>query len=133
MPIIKSAKKAARQATKRRAKNVQIKKDIKTALKNFKANPTAENMRKIQSEYDKAAKKGLIKKNTASRRKAIVAKFGKEAGVKLEKKATTTKTTAKKTTATKATTAKKTTAKTIAKKPVAKKTATKATAEKKAE
>lgn len=79
MPIIKSAKKAARQSEKKTAHNQQIKKDIKTALKAFKAKPTAENMRKAQSEYDKAAKKGLIKKNTASRRKASLVKFAKAA------------------------------------------------------
>ncbi len=77
MPIIKSAKKAARQAEKRTANNQQIKKTIKTALKAFKADPTAENMAKAQSEYDKAVKKGLLKKNTASRRKASLAKFAK--------------------------------------------------------
>lgn len=77
MPIIKSAKKAARQTTKRTAKNQEIKKAIKTALKNFKANPTAENMKKIQSEYDKAVKKGLLKKNTASRRKSRLASISR--------------------------------------------------------
>lgn len=79
MPIIKSAKKAARQAVKRTAKNQQIKGDIKATLKTFKNNPTAENMAKAQSEYDKAVKKGLLKKNTASRRKAALAKFAKAA------------------------------------------------------
>ncbi len=79
MPIIKSAKKAARQAEKRTAHNQQIKKDIKTALKAFKASPTTETMAKAQSEYDKAVKKGLLKKNTASRRKAALAKFAKAA------------------------------------------------------
>ena len=78
MPIIKSAKKAARQASKRTAHNQAIKKDIKTALKAFKANPSAENMQKIQSEYDKAVKKGLMKKNTASRRKSRLARIAKE-------------------------------------------------------
>ncbi len=77
MPIIKSAKKAARQATKRNAKNLEIKKNIKLALKTFKANPTPENMSKVQSEYDKAAKKGLLKKNTASRRKSSLVKLSK--------------------------------------------------------
>lgn len=79
MPIIKSAKKAARQATKRTAHNQQIKKDIKAALKAFKDNPVAEKMSKVQSEYDKAVKKGLLKKNTASRRKAALAKIAKAA------------------------------------------------------
>ena len=70
MPIIKSAKKAARQAEKRTAHNAEIKKDIKNALKAFRANPTPETLAKAQSEYDKAVKKDLMKKNTASRRKA---------------------------------------------------------------
>ena len=144
MPSIKSAKKAARQAVKRNAQNVQIKKDIKTALKTFKANPTAELLSKAQSEYDKAAKKGLIKKNTASRRKAALVRIAKAAGVKFEKsaKAAAKKpaATAKKSTATKVATAKKATSAkttaakktTTAKKPAAKKTAAKAPAEKKA-
>ena len=102
MPIIKSAKKAARQAVKRTAQNQQIKKFIKAALKTFKADPTPENLSKAQSEYDKAAKKGLLKKNTASRRKANLAKIAKasknEAAdtKKVAKKATTKKTPAKK-------------------------------------
>ncbi|MBO7560876.1 30S ribosomal protein S20 [Candidatus Saccharibacteria bacterium] len=99
MPIIKSAKKAARQAEKRTAHNVEIKKSIKTALKAFKANPTPENLSKAQSEYDKAVKKDLLKKNTASRRKAALAKFAKEAGAKSAKPA---KKAAAKKTATKA-------------------------------
>ena len=119
MPIIKSAKKAARQATKRKAKNVQIKKDIKNALKAFKANPTAENMRKIQSEYDKAAKKGLIKKNTASRRKSAVAKFAMEAGVKMDKKVATKASTKKKVEAKKRVAEKKATVKKSAEKKAA--------------
>ena len=87
MPIIKSAKKAARQAVKRTEHNQEIKKEIKDALKTFKANPTSENLSKVQSEYDKAAKKGLIKKNTASRRKASLVKIAKAAGTKPTAKA----------------------------------------------
>ena len=79
MPIIKSAKKAARQAVKRNAHNQEIKASIKSALKTFKANPTPENLSKAQSEYDKAVKKGLLKKNTASRRKANLVKIAKAA------------------------------------------------------
>lgn len=83
MPIIKSAKKAARQSVKRRNKNQEIKKVIRNALKEFRNNPSVETMTKVQSEYDKAVKKGLLKKNTASRRKAKLAKFAKENNVKL--------------------------------------------------
>ena len=114
MPIIKSAKKAARQAVKRTEHNKGIKKDIKAALKAFRSNPNSETLAKAQSEYDKAAKKNLIKKNTASRRKANLHRFAKEAGVKLEKLENSTKTAAKKATAKKPT----------AKKPAAKAKAT---------
>ena len=128
MPIIKSAKKAACQAEKRTARNVQIKKTIKAALKAFKAKPTAENLSKAQSEYDKVAKKGLIKKNTASRRKAALAKIAKAKNVKPAKKATKPATKAASKAPAKKTVAKKSAP---AKKAAPKKTATKkATAKK---
>lgn len=140
MPIIKSAKKAARQAVKRRSNNQAIKKVIRNALKDFRNKPTAEKMAIVQSEYDKAVKKGLMKKNTASRRKAALAKWAKEhnlklaAGKKTEAKAAPAKKAAaakpaaeKKPAAKKAAPAKKATA---AKKPAAKKTTAKKAAEK---
>ena len=116
MPFIKSAKKAARQAEKRTAHNQQIKKDIKNALKAFRKNPSSETLAKAQSEYDKAVKKDLLKKNTAARRKAKLHAMAKVAGVKLAaksvkkaeaKKTATTKKAAAKTTAPKAKAAKK--------------------------
>ncbi|MBR2994143.1 30S ribosomal protein S20 [Candidatus Saccharibacteria bacterium] len=128
MPIIKSAKKAARQAEKRTEHNVEIKKAIKAALKAFKKNPTPETLAKAQSEYDKAVKKDLMKKNTASRRKAKLHDIAKKAGVKLEKKVA--KTAAPKTT-TKTTVAKKPAAKATTKKAAAKTTAPKAKTAKK--
>ena len=125
MPIIKSAKKAARQSVKRTKNNQDIKKTIKAALKAFKAKPTAANLSKAQSEYDKAAKKGLIKKNTASRRKAKLMKIAKAAGVKPAAKA------AKKPAVKKPAAEKPAAKKTTVKKPAAKKTATKKTVAKK--
>jgi len=83
MPIIKSAVKRMRQTAKRRERNVGIKKDIKGAVKAFVAEPSAKNLSKAQSELDKAVKKGLIKKNTAARRKASLTAAAKKAGVKL--------------------------------------------------
>ena len=83
MPIIKSAVKRMRQTAKRRERNVGIKKDIKGAVKAFVAEPSAKSLSKAQSELDKAVKKGLIKKNTAARRKASLAADAKKAGVKL--------------------------------------------------
>jgi ribosomal protein S20 len=126
MPIIKSAVKRMKQTAKRRDRNVGIKRDIKTAVKAFLAKPSAKGLSAAQSEIDTAVKKKLIKKATASRRKASLSKVAKEAGVKLE---TTKKTTAKPA-AKKAPATKKPTAKTATK--TAAKPATKATAAKKA-
>ena len=136
MPIIKSAKKAARQAEKRTEHNVEIKKAIKNALKAFKSNPTPETLAKAQSEYDKAVKKDLMKKNTAARRKAKLYEIGKEAGMKFtakkSEKPAETKSPVKKATtkkvADKTEAAKKPT---IAKKAAAKKPESKAKADKK--
>ena len=115
MPIIKSAKKAARQAKARTEHNAEIKKAIKTAVKNFKKNPDAKKLALAQSELDKAVKKDLIKKNTAARRKAQLHKIAKGAGIKLEKKANSV--------ATKAPAKKATTKPVVAKKPATKSTA----------
>lgn len=130
MPIIKSAKKAARQATKRRGNNEAIKKTIRTALKDFKAKPTSEKMAKVQSEYDKAVKKGLMKKATASRRKAKLAAFAKANNVKVAASKKAAPKAAAKPVAEKKAPVKKAAA---AKKPAAKKPAAKKTAAKKAE
>ena len=99
-------------------------------MKDFRNKPTAEKMAIVQSEYDKAVKKGLIKKNTASRRKANLAKWAKEHGVKFaeNKKAAPAKA------ATKKEVEKPAEAKEpVAKKPAAKKPAAKKTTAKKAE
>ena len=84
MPIIKSAIKRAKQTLKRRERNISIKKDIKTAVKAFSAEPSAKTLAATQSEIDTAVKKGLIKKNTAARRKSALSKIAKKAGVTLE-------------------------------------------------
>lgn len=113
MPIIKSAIKRAKQTLKRRERNISIKKDIKTAVKAFSAEPSAKTLAAAQSEIDTAVKKGLIRKNTAARRKSALSKIAKKAGVTLE---------AAKKPAAKPATAKKTAAKKApAKKPAAKK------------
>lgn len=83
MPIIKSAKKAARQTDKHTKHNIEIKKAIRSAVNFFKAHPTAKNLSKVQSEYDKAVKKQLLKKNTVARRKSALAKIAKTANIKL--------------------------------------------------
>lgn len=83
MPIIKSAVKRMKQTIVRKERNIGIKKDIKSATKAFNAKPSAAALSKVYSELDKAVKKGLIKKNTAARRKASLSVAAKSANVKL--------------------------------------------------
>jgi len=81
MPITKSAKKALRQSHKRKKGNLAYKNKIKELVKKFRAllaeQKTSEAKTLLPQVYkalDKAAKAGVIKKNTASRRKARTAK-----------------------------------------------------------
>jgi len=82
MPITKSAKKALRQSLKRRAKNLISKNKIKNLLKEVKnlvsQKKTEEAKKLLPQVYkilDKAAKTGLIKKNTAARKKSRITKL----------------------------------------------------------
>lgn len=136
MPIIKSAKKRVKVARKATIRNVKTKRGLKHALKNFHAavtggKKTSDTGAKAQSAIDTAAKKGIIHKNKAARKKKQLAAKAKAAGMK--QTAATKKTTAKpaaKKPAAKKTTTKKVAAKAPAKKPVAKKSATKKTTKK---
>lgn len=82
MPIIKSAIKRMRQTEKRRARNISTKRTLRTALKDFFASKSTEDLRKAQSALDVAVKKNVMDKNTASRKKAQLARTAKEAGAK---------------------------------------------------
>lgn len=105
MPIIKSAIKKMHQDAKRRLRNSALKRSLKAAIKNFSVKTTADNLKKAQSQIDKAVKKNLLNKNTAARRKANLAKIAKEAKTSI----TGTKKVSKKTTANKARIVKKST------------------------
>ena len=81
MPNTKSAAKAMRQSLRRKVRNVNVKDKFKTAVKDVKKliaagkkSEAAEAMKKAMSALDKAAKKNVIKKNTASRKKSRLAK-----------------------------------------------------------
>lgn len=81
MPITTSNKKRLRQNVKRKANNIQKKKDIKELVKEFEALITAKKvdeskaiLPKLYKAIDKAAKTGVLKDNTASRKKALYAK-----------------------------------------------------------
>lgn len=81
MPNTKSAIKAARSSLKKRAFNQKVKTKVKSEVKNLerliksanKSEATAK-LREAMSAMDKAVKRGVMKKNTASRKKSRLAK-----------------------------------------------------------
>ena len=82
MPITKSAKKALRQSKKRRARNIRQKKAFKDIIKNIqklalenKKKEAEKLLPKAYKALDKAAKTGIIKKNTADRKKSRLTKL----------------------------------------------------------
>jgi small subunit ribosomal protein S20 len=86
MPITKSAKKALRQNVKRRAKNLIYKnktkaltKRVKDLISETKTEEAKKLLPQIYKVVDKAAKVGVIKKNTAARKKSGITKLIKSA------------------------------------------------------
>ncbi len=79
MAITKGAKKAHRASLKKRVFNIRRKRAMAGAIKDVKAAAgkaraeSAEALKAAMSAIDKAAKRGVIKKNTASRKKARLA------------------------------------------------------------
>ncbi len=80
MPNIKSAKKRVKVAASKTAANKIVKSNLKTSIK--KANAAIEGgaadkdmaVRVAIKKIDQAAAKGILKKNTASRRKSALAR-----------------------------------------------------------
>ncbi len=82
MPITKSAKKALRGSKKKRVFNLRKKNKMQSVIKEYKklvsAKKTDEAKKlipELQKAIDKAKKKGIIKKNTAARRKSHLVKL----------------------------------------------------------
>ena len=83
MAITKSAQKEIRSSAKRRAFNLKrsrkmkdVTKTIDKEIREGKVEDIRKRLPEIQKAIDKAAKRGIIKKNTASRKKSrIVAKL----------------------------------------------------------
>ncbi|HEX8591605.1 MAG TPA: 30S ribosomal protein S20 [Candidatus Paceibacterota bacterium] len=88
MAITKSAKKAHRVSLRKRVVNLRRKRSLTAATKTVKkltATNAEEARISLSAAYkaiDKAAKRGIIKKNTASRRKSRLAASVKRAAVK---------------------------------------------------
>ena len=80
MAITKNAKKAIRTSARKRVFNIRRKASMRDTLKTFrthvkegKQKEAAALLPTVYKELDKAAKRGIIKKNTASRTKARAA------------------------------------------------------------
>lgn len=79
MPLIKSAIKRARQNETRRARRAPVKSYMKTmvrkftvALKEGKKDDAQKMLSEVYSSIDMAAKKNLIHRNTAARKKSLM-------------------------------------------------------------
>jgi small subunit ribosomal protein S20 len=88
MPITRSAKKALRVSDRKRVFNIRSKEAILRSVKIVKktvGTSTDDAMKSLSSAYkaiDKAAKRGFIKKNTASRKKSRLARLVAKAKAK---------------------------------------------------
>jgi small subunit ribosomal protein S20 len=81
MPIIKSAKKRAKQSLVRRARNYNVRTALKKTIKDLvvlaKEGKKAEAEKILSAAYkaiDMATKRNVLHKNTAARRKSMLAK-----------------------------------------------------------
>ena len=87
MANIRSAEKQRRQAEKRKARNRAGKSSLRTTLKKSRAaisggDADKETLSSSFSAIDKAAKRGLIKENTANRYKARLSASSKRSAAK---------------------------------------------------
>lgn len=85
MPITKNAKKALRVSLTKKAANDRTKKTLKEGAKAVEKlahskqwKEAKASLAKAYSTIDKAMKKGVIKKNTAARKKARLSRVAKE-------------------------------------------------------
>jgi len=74
VPLTKSAIKKMKQDAKKRAVNRVLNAELKQLTKEAYENPSSELVNKTYSLIDKAAKRGLIHKNTANRKKSLLSK-----------------------------------------------------------
>lgn len=83
MPNLANAKKALRQSAKRAARNLIVKTHYKKAVKAVRKAVDAgekdltEVLKNAQKALDKAAKRGVLKKNTAARKLSRLNKYTK--------------------------------------------------------
>ncbi len=81
MPNIKAAEKWMRQTEKRTTQNKDVKTRLKTIFKKAVSTQDAEYAKTVESQFDKAAKSGVIHPNKAARKKSRLAKAMARAAV----------------------------------------------------
>lgn len=74
MPNIKAAEKWVRQSEKRTKRNLDVKTRLKTVYKKAVSANDGEVTKSVESQFDKAAQKGIIHPNKAARKKSRMAK-----------------------------------------------------------
>jgi small subunit ribosomal protein S20 len=74
MPNLQNAKKALRVAARKRILNDRRRRAMRVAVKSVKISNATEDLSKAFQAIDKAAKRGVIKKNAASRKKSRLTK-----------------------------------------------------------
>ena len=74
MPRIKSAKKRMRQTRTRTEHNRALRSAIKTAVKKARAEINTDNVAAAVKALDRGARKGLIHRNAAARKKSRLAR-----------------------------------------------------------
>ncbi len=74
MPNIKAAEKWVRQSEKRELRNRDVKTRLKTLFKKAKVAGDHAGAPSVESQFDKAAAKGIIHPNKAARKKSRLAK-----------------------------------------------------------
>ncbi len=85
MPITRNAKKALRSSLKKKAVNDRTKKNLRETTKTISKLAVAKKWKEAKaavpmgySAIDKAVKSGVIKKNTANRKKSLLSRISKE-------------------------------------------------------
>jgi small subunit ribosomal protein S20 len=74
LPNIKAAEKWVRQSQTRELRNRDVKTRLKTLFKKAKSSGDVGTAPAVESQFDKAAQKGIIHPNKAARKKARLAK-----------------------------------------------------------
>lgn len=79
MPILPSAKKALRVSIRKQDINTRARSQMKSAVKSFLTDPSATALQQAFSHIDRAVKGNLLHRNTAARRKSLLARTLKQA------------------------------------------------------